>query len=190
MAYGCCSGVAVKRGSTVVSDNQPQFASEIFQKFAQSYAFDHVSSSPYSYYPMGNREAERAVKTVKSLLSKEEYPYLALLSYRATPLQVGCSTAELLMSRTLWANIPTTREFRRPRTSDTTVFAEKDAALKVRQKQNFDSRHNARWQKGLNAGSSVWMRDKQLEGKVVREVAPRLFEVETSEGVFMQEKPI
>ena len=143
----------------VVSDNGPQFAAEAFQVFAQSYGFDHVTSSPY--YPMGNREAERAVKTIKSLLGKETDPYLALLSYRATPLQVGYSPAELLMSRRLRTNIPTIREFRRPslRVIDATVVAEKDALLKERQKENFDSRHDAREQKSLNTGSNVWMRD-------------------------------
>ena len=88
------------------------------------------------------------------------------------------------MSRRLRTNIPTTREFRRPRVIDTTIVAEKDAVLKERQKANFDSRHNAREQESLNTGSNVWMRDRELEGTVVREAAPRSFEVETSEGVF------
>ena len=125
-----------------------------------------ITSSPY--YTMGNGEAERAVKTIKSLLGKETDPYVALLSYRATPLQVGYSPAELLMSRRLRTNIPTIREFRRPSVIDATVIAEKDAVLKERQKENFDSGHDAREQKGLNTGSNVWMRDREVEGTVVR----------------------
>ena len=81
---------------------------------------------------MGNGEAERAVKTIKSLLGKEEDP---LLFYRAAPLQVGYSPAELLMSRRLRTNIPITREFRRPRVIDATVVAEKDVVLEERQKR-------------------------------------------------------
>ena len=167
-----CQSIFARHGipEQVVSDNGPQFAAEAFQVFAQSYGFDHVTSSPY--YPMGNGEAERAVKTIKSLLGKETDPYLALLSYRATPLQVGYSPAELLMSRRLRTNIPTIREFRRPRVIDATVVAEKDAVLKERQKENFDSRHDAREQKSLNTGSNVWMRDREVEGTVVREAAP------------------
>ena len=49
----------------------------------------------------GNGEAERAVRTVKSLLKKQGDPYLALLAHRATPLQCGYSPSELLMARKL-----------------------------------------------------------------------------------------
>ena len=51
------------RHEIVVSDNGPQFSAESYAKFAQKYGFEHVTSSPH--YPKGNREAERAVKTVK-----------------------------------------------------------------------------------------------------------------------------
>ena len=51
--------------------------------------------------------AERMVKTAKSLLAKSADPYLALLSYRATPLPwCGLSPAELLMGRRLQTDIP------------------------------------------------------------------------------------
>ena len=73
------------------------------------------------------------------------------------------------MNRRLRTNIPTIREFRRPRVIDATAVAEKDAVLKERQKENFDSRHDAREQKSLNTGSNVWMRDREVEGTVVRE---------------------
>lgn len=99
---------------------------------------------------MGNGEVERVVKTVKSLLSKEKDPYLAMLSYRETPMHIGYSSAELLMSRRLKTNIPTIREFRRPRVIDATVVAENDAVLKEQQKENFDSRHSARVQESLD----------------------------------------
>ena len=49
--------------------------------------------------PQSDGAAERAVKTVKGLLNKNEDPYLALMSYRSTPLENGYSPAELLMSR-------------------------------------------------------------------------------------------
>ena len=52
----------------VISDNGPQFACDTYAKFAHKYGFDHITSSPH--YPQCNREAERVVQMVKSLLQK------------------------------------------------------------------------------------------------------------------------
>ena len=68
------------------------------------YGFDHITSSPL--YPQSNGEAERAVKTVKGLWKKNEDPLYSLLIYNATPLQLGYSPVELLMSRQLRTNLP------------------------------------------------------------------------------------
>ena len=91
----------------VYSGNGPQFHLEACKPFASDYQFTHVTSS--SLYPQSNGEAERAVGTFKSLLRKEGDPYLALLVYRSTPLAVGFSPAELLMSRRLCTTIPITQ---------------------------------------------------------------------------------
>ena len=63
-----------------------------------------MTSSPR--YPRANREVERAVRTVKGLLKKNKDPYLALLTYRSTPLQTGLSPSELLMGRRLQTQLP------------------------------------------------------------------------------------
>ncbi len=82
---------------TVITDNGPQFVVQKFADFATAYKFKHVTSSPR--FPQSNGEAERAVQTIKNLLKKASDPYIALLAYRATPLQNGYSPAQLLMGR-------------------------------------------------------------------------------------------
>ena len=73
-----------------------QFDSNTFRRFSLKYQFRHLTSSPY--YPRGNREAERRVKIVKSLLKKGDEPYLALLTYKINSLNNGYSPAELLIN--------------------------------------------------------------------------------------------
>ena len=51
------------------SDNGQPFSSAKFQEFANSYGFEHVTSSPA--YPQSNGKAENALKTVKNLLAKQ-----------------------------------------------------------------------------------------------------------------------
>ena len=75
---------------TVISDNGPCFSAVPFQEFAARYGLVYTTSSPR--YPRPNGEVERAVRTVKGLLKKNDDPYLALLTYRSTPLQTGSLT--------------------------------------------------------------------------------------------------
>ena len=90
---------------TVISDsNGPQYSSQEFHCFAASYGFSHITSSPG--HPSGNGEAECAVRTVKQLLKGAKDPYLALLSYRSSPIKNGYSSAELLMGRKLRTTVP------------------------------------------------------------------------------------
>ena len=90
---------------TVVSDNGPQYNSAETKDFASSYGFNHATSSPH--YCQSNGLAERTVKTVKGLLEQTTDPYLALLTYRATPFPwCGLSPAELLMGQRLKTDVP------------------------------------------------------------------------------------
>ena len=84
----------------------------VVHNFVRSYllnllklGFCQTFSSPR--FLKSNEEAEKVVQTVKNLLKKLTDPYLALLSYRSTPLQNGISPAELLMGRKLRTRLPT-----------------------------------------------------------------------------------
>ena len=108
----------------VISDNGPQFSSEAFAEFSKKYQFEHKTSSPY--YPQCNGEAERAVGTIKRMLNKEGDPYLALLAYRTTPLQIGYSPSELLMCRKLRSTVPLLRSQRTPQVPDAESVRSRD----------------------------------------------------------------
>ena len=105
------------------SDNGPQFSSGEFAQLAKEYDFTHSTSSPR--YPQANGEAERAVRTVKNILKKNEDPYFGLMVYRATPLENGYSPTELLMGRKLRTTIPAISEQLKPRLPDYSRLREK-----------------------------------------------------------------
>ena len=170
----------------IVSDNGPQYSSKEFAEFMREYQCRHITSSPL--YPQSNGEAERAVKTIKGLLKKEGDPYLALLSYRATPLQIGYSPSELLMGRKLRTTVPTIREQLVPRVPDSTLVRERDKQQKQRQERTFNTRRRARELSELVPGDNVWVPDRSSEATVLDEVNHRSYEVETSEGTYRRNR--
>jgi len=70
---------------SIFARHGPQNSSTEFSNFSKKYQFVHTTSSPR--FPQSNGKAERAVRTIKNLLSKSEDPYVALLAYRTTPIQ-------------------------------------------------------------------------------------------------------
>ena len=144
----------------LISDNGPQFSSHSFLKFSQEYGFDHITSSPL--FPQSNGAAERAVKTIKTMWKKTSDPCLALLSYRATPLQNGYSPAELL-SRKLRTTVPIIEQERVPKVPEQAVVKEMESQVKGLQKINFDHRHRAVELPELNPGDKVWITDRRIE---------------------------
>ncbi|XP_033751453.1 uncharacterized protein K02A2.6-like [Pecten maximus] len=141
---------------TLISDNGPQYASATFQKFARDYGFKHSTSSPH--YPQGNGEAERAVQTVKRLLSGSQDPYLALLAYRATPLRNGYSPSELLMSRKLRTTLPESPTNLSPKWPDPESVRDQERVDRTSQKLFFDRSHRAVRRSELHPGDTVWVK--------------------------------
>ena len=54
------------------------------KKFADTYGFTLLMSS--LHYPQSNRLAEHTVQTIKELLQDSPDPYLALVSFKTTPI--------------------------------------------------------------------------------------------------------
>ena len=98
-------GIPVK----VVTDNGPQFSSNLFKEFARGWQFTHVTSSPY--HPRSNGKAESAIKTAKNLIRKAladgQDPWLAILAYRNTCTQQMTSPMKRMMGRKARTTIPT-----------------------------------------------------------------------------------
>ena len=170
---------------TFMSDNGPQYSASTFTQFAKEYGFSHITSSPR--YPQSNGAAERAVKTVKALLEKDDDPYLALLTYRATPLENGYSPSELLMGRKLRTPIPVVPTQLLPKLPKTSKLKEKKW-IRQRQRKNFNLHHRASELKPLQTGDYVWIPDTRSEGIVVQETNPQSYEVETPSGTYRRNR--
>ena len=120
--------------------------------------------------------------TIKSLLKKKGDPYLALLAYRNTPLEVGYSPSQLLMNRALCTTVPTTRSQRQPKVPNLGEVRDRDALLKTRQKQNFDKHHGTRELRPLNLGHLVWLPESGVTANVDEQIAQRSYLVHTPQG--------
>ena len=84
----------------------PSLYKNKMKKFADTYGFTLLMSS--LHYPQSDRLAKRTIQTIKELLQDSPDPYLALLSFRTTPiLWCSFSPAELLTGRQLRTDIPT-----------------------------------------------------------------------------------
>ena len=164
----------------LVTDNGPQFACNTFATFASDYGFQHVTSSPG--YPQGNGEAERAVQTVKNMLTKSEDPFRALLAYRSTPLQNGFSPAQLLMGRRLRTTVPTFPSQLDPAIPDRNTLRLREGKRKCADRMNYNRRHRTSNLKSLPPGKQVWVTDARVTGTVTNEVAARSYVVKVPNG--------
>ena len=162
----------------VFSDNGPCYGSATFNSFARTYGFEHRTSSPR--YAQSNGASERAVQTAKSLLKKADDIYLALLSYRTTPLVNGFSPAQLLMGRQLRSTVPTTTASLQPQTPDTSKLQEIDRDIKARQATSYNASHRARDGKRWQVNDRVWVPDLQSEAIVIGVLPYRAYQLRTA----------
>lgn len=168
----------------MVSDNGPCFNSREWQQFARKYDFKHITSSPL--YAQSNGKAEKGVHILKQLLKKaddsQSDPYLALLNYRASPLECGLSPAELLMNRKLRSTLPSYSEQKmRPK------LKKRLQRQKMKQKSFYD--RTAKPLPPLSSNDTVRVEDPvgwRTKATVLQEVAPRSFTVRTEEGQILR----
>ena len=186
MVIAALKSVFARHGipETLRSDNGPQYASEEFTRFASSYGFCHITSSPR--YPQSNGQVERMVQTIKRMLKKSSDPHVAVLSYRATPHPwCGFSPAELCMGRRIRTTVPQTKGMLTPQWSFLPEFRQKNAQFKEKQKEQFDHRHRTRKLPPIPDDTEVWItsEDRPLPGRVITaDERPRSYVVETQSG--------
>ncbi|KAI8506223.1 hypothetical protein Bbelb_156500 [Branchiostoma belcheri] len=172
----------------IISDNGPQYASEEFARFAQTWSFTHTTSSPH--YPQSNGLAERAVQTMKRLLQKaradNKDPFLALLEYRNTPVDNTLpSPAQLLMSRRLRTRLPTTNEQLTPKSVNHENVRRQLEQKQQRQKTQYDK--SSRPLPPISPGEEIRLQQqnkKWTPATVIQQTEqPRSWLVETPDGV-------
>ena len=168
----------------VVSDNGPQYSSREFAEFAASYQFQHTTSSPL--FPQSNGQAERTVQTAKRLLKNAKDPYMALLTYRSTPLAwCNLSPAELFMGRCLRTTLPQVNDQLIPQWKYLETFRKQNKEFKQRQKSAYDRRHRTSSLPPIADDTKVWITSGRtaLPGQIMSHAnTPRSYIVNTPGG--------
>ena len=171
-----------------VSDNGQPFSSAKFQEFANSYGFEHVTSSPA--YPQSNWKAENAVKTVKNLLAKavksEQDPYLVLLDWKNTPTEtLNSSPVQRLFGRRTKTRLLTSNQLLKPK-----LPGEVSPKLKLQKtKESLYYNKGAKELEELCPGDIVWLQPSTsqigkdwTQARVKGKVDIRSYQVRTEDG--------
>ena len=166
----------------LVSDNGSQYRSRTFRKFMTAWNVQHTTSSPR--YPRSNGLAESMVKSVKKTIKKcvrsKQDIYMGLLILRNSPLNHGSSSAQLLLNCKLQDNLPKFH-LSRPLKPQRDLSQERMKSKTVK----FPN------QKVFNQVTKSWFKiqsqkNGHLEGQILRQVAPRLFEVKVDKKTILR----
>ena len=101
---------------TLVSDNGPCYAEEMFTNLMKEYAVNHITSS--QHYPQSNRLTKKFVQIVKNLFHKVKEEGVDinkyLMIYRNTPLaSTSKSPMQMLQQRSARSQLPMSNVARR-----------------------------------------------------------------------------
>ena len=161
----------------LTTDGGTQFTSATFEEFKKFYTFQHRITDPH--HPSSNGAAERAVRTAKWLLKQKDW-HLALLNYRATPIEsIGCSPAKLLMGRDIQTRLPVARAEQ----PEYQAARDKDQKGKEKTEKSFNKRYGAKPLPELKPGATVRVKtDTQSiwsdPVQVVTKTGPRSYTVQ------------
>lgn len=182
--YGICQRLC--------SDNGTNFINQQMKTFAKDYGFEHVTSSPN--HQQANGKAEAAVKIAKSLIKKAEKNQsdyeLALLHWRNTPIKIGSSPNQRLMSRQTQTLIPTSIKNLQPRVIENVPESIKKQRNNA--KEYYDRKTQTRPE--LRVGQPVMVqlrhdRDKTwTPAKVTTQLNDRAYEIATDEGTYRRDR--
>ncbi|GBM57178.1 hypothetical protein AVEN_55068-1 [Araneus ventricosus] len=95
-------------------------------------------------FSQSNGLIEAAVKTVKTRRKKSRDPYLALMAYRATPLENGFSLSKLLMGRKINTTLSLAKAQLQSYSVNMKVLEAKEERRIEGQKMNYDKHHGVK----------------------------------------------
>jgi len=120
------------------------------------------------------------------MLERSNDPFVALLSYRATPLPwCNLSPAELSIGRKIRTSVPQTNKHLMPEWTYLTDFRKKNAEFKKKQKENFDNRHRVHSLPEIPDDAEAWVNSGPVpvRGRIVTSSdSPRSYLVSTPTG--------
>ena len=175
---------------TVISDNGPSYASDEFKRFAASWDFEHVTTSPL--YSQSNGLAEKTVQTAKRLLSKAQKEGMnferVLLNYRSSPVDNIASPAQLLMGRQIRSTLPATSNTLSPRVIPPDTVIQRREKMQERQGKYYNQ-HARSANQNLSPREKVYVQikpgDQWRPATVVKKAnTPRSYHVRINDAVY------
>ncbi len=168
----------------MVTDNGPQYTSQEFQEFKNTWQFEHITSSPY--HSQANGKSESAVKIAKNILKKAKNTdiQMALLEWRNTPDANGNSPMQKLQSRRTKTTLPTAEILFQPKVVENVL--DNIAARRKKAKAHYDQ--TAKPLPELEVGQRIRIQSDPRgktwteTGECVAKVAPRSYVVHTDSG--------
>ena len=139
-------------------------------------------------------EAESGVRIAKKILRQHD-PFLALMSYRATPhTSTGVSPCQLMMGREIFTLLLTLESNLKPIFPNQEAVTSKDEKAKTTYRQYFDKRHGVKSLPDLQPGDVVSVKLDQQKGwktpwKVIaRSYTPWSYVIQTPSSVMRRNR--